>query len=50
MEFLMGRTLTNTMINLEMSSVVEEALYQVGTPVSSVAMTINSPNRRSCLC
>ena len=27
----MGRTLTNTMINLQMSSVVEEALFQVCT-------------------
>lgn len=29
MEFLMGRTLTNSMVNLGIDSEVEEALYEV---------------------
>ncbi|KAI6657745.1 Glycogen phosphorylase, liver form [Oopsacas minuta] len=36
MEFLMGRTLTNTMVNLQMSSIVEEALFQLGLDIEQI--------------
>ena len=34
LEYYMGRTLQNTMINLGIQSACDEALYQVSTPAS----------------
>ena len=36
MEFYMGRTLTNTMINLGIKGVVQKAMYQMGLKVEEL--------------